>query len=70
MNCINCGAYVDESRTSLRRFEGVGSAVAVIEMVKVMMMIVITDLFFPSFDFHHEMINAMKLKEATQVTHT
>jgi hypothetical protein len=47
-----------------------GSAVAVIEMVKVMMMIVITDLFFPSFDFHHEMINAMKLKEATQVTHT
>jgi hypothetical protein len=61
---------VDESRTSLRRFEGVGSAVAVIEMVKVMMMIVITDLFFPSFDFHHEMINAMKLKEATQVTHT
>jgi hypothetical protein len=39
-------------------------------MGKVMMMIVITNRFFPSFDFHHEMIKAMKLKEATQVTHT
>jgi hypothetical protein len=39
-------------------------------MVKVMMMIEMANRFFPSFDFHREMIKAINLKEATQVTHT